>query len=219
MRTNIKELSDNEVEMNDYLNDLKMSVILNEGYVLSDKTLAVNLDDFESGKKKKLLIVGTSGSGKSTLGEKLAKKYKVKWLSLDFMWWRLRQKHFKNAPKTEETERKLIEKVIQFTFQLLKSNERMIIEGVDLLNIYSEKPEHRKLINSQPMIIFGLSSLRAGIRAGMRNKDRKGGEGWKELYLMAKFNMKHIEPSLKLLRNDIRKNSKNIIKEFEIPKL
>lgn len=189
---------------------------IQEGYLLSDKTISVDLDKFESGKANKLLIIGTAGSGKSTLAEYLSKKYKTKWINIDVMWWRLRQKYFKNAPETDETERKLIKKVIEFTIQSLKSNERLIIEGVDLLNIYHEKPEYRKLIINQPIIIFGLSSLRAGIRAGMRNKKRneeKGGH-MKFMYWMVKFNIRHVEDSLQMVRKDIKKLANADIKEY-----
>ena len=65
---------------------------IQEGYLFSDKTISVNLNDFESGKKNKLIVVGVMGSGKTTIGEHLSKKYKVKWISVDSFWWRLKQK-------------------------------------------------------------------------------------------------------------------------------
>jgi hypothetical protein len=76
----------------------------------------------------------------------------------------------------------------------------MIIEGIELIYIYNES---RNLIVNQAMIILGLSSLRAGIRAGKRNMKREGGEGWRELYWMAKKNMKEVEPKLKVMRKDV----------------
>jgi energy-coupling factor transporter ATP-binding protein EcfA2 len=191
---------------------------LQEGYILSDKTVSVDLAQFESGEQNKLLIVGTAGSGKTTLSEKLAKKYKVKWIGIDYMWWRLRQKYFKDAPKSDATERKLIKKVIEFTMESIKSNERLIIEGVDLLNIYSEVPEFRKVIIRNPMIVFGMSALRAGIRAGLRNmkRDDEDKGDWRVLYWMPRFNLKHIEPSLKMLRRDISHNSDRDIQEYKL---
>lgn len=197
--------------------DLYLSRI-QEGYILSDKTISVNLDDFESGKNKKLLIIGMSGSGKTTLGEKLAKKYRVKWISIDSYWWRLRQKYFKDAPNTDETERKLIKKLVEFVIDTIKNNERLIIEGVDILNIYSEFPKYRKIILNQSLIILGLSSLRAGIRAGIRNRKREGGEGWRELYWMVKFNMKHFESILKAIREKVQSVPSNDIKLYKIKK-
>jgi len=50
--------------INEYLQQIQ------EGYLFSDKTISVNLDDFESGKNNKLIVVGVLGSSKSTVGEK-----------------------------------------------------------------------------------------------------------------------------------------------------
>jgi len=189
-----------------------------EGYLFSNKDISVDLDKFESGSKNKLLIVGTTGSGKTTLAEKLSKKYKSKWISIDSMWWRLRQKYFKNAPETDETERKLIEKIVKFTIDSIKGKDRLIIEGVDLLNIYSEYPKYRSIILDQTMIILGLSSLKGGIRAGRRNASRGDEDisSFKASYLMTKFNIKHIEPILNKLRKDVSKKSDSKIEEYKI---
>ena len=191
---------------------------LQEGYLLSDKTISVNLDQFIEGHNKKLLIMGNTGSGKTTLAEHLAKKYKVKWKCIDSMYFRMRY----DIPETEEiSERKkrLKQKVQSKVIELLKNNERMIIEGWDLSEIYKEQPKNRHLILKQSMIVLGISALKAGIRAGIRNKNREGGEGWKELYWMTKINFKELEPVLKMLRKDIKRMPNGFVKEFKIPKL
>jgi ATP-dependent protease Clp ATPase subunit len=77
--------------LNHYLNYIQ------EGYILSNKNISVNLKDFETGKKNKLLIVGTMGSGKTTLAEKLAKKYRVKFYCIDSLWHKLKQKYMQGA--------------------------------------------------------------------------------------------------------------------------
>jgi shikimate kinase len=175
--------------------------IIQEGYLFSDKDISVNLEKFINGDKKKLLIVGTMGSGKTTVAEKLAKRYKSKWIRIDSLWWRLKQKYFKNDNiATKNVKEALEKKVKEHVIKLLKNNERMIIEGIELIYIYNES---RNLIVNQAMIILGLSSLRAGIRAGKRNMKREGGEGWRELYWMAKKNMKEVEPKLKVMRKDV----------------
>ncbi len=69
-----------------------------EGYVLSDKDLSVNLDKFEDGSMKKLLIFGPCGSGKSTTGRVLSKKYNVPFLEIDHMYW---GKRYKNEEEAE----------------------------------------------------------------------------------------------------------------------
>ena len=177
---------------------------IQEGYLFSDKSISVNLDDFESRKQNKLLIVGVAGSSKTTLGERIAKKYKAKWISIDSLWWRLKQKYFKDD-EYKDVKKKLEKKVNETVIKYLKSNERLIIEGVDLLEIYLKQPQYKKLIINQPMIVLGLSSIRAGIRAGRRNMSREGGESWKELYWMSEINIRKIEPILKMLRKDIMK--------------
>ncbi len=190
---------------------------LQEGTIISDKTVSVNLEQFKSGEKNKLLILGVSGSGKTTIGEQLAKKYKCKWISIDSMWWRLKQKYFKNVDETKE---QMQEKLFEFIIKSLKSNERAILEGVDFMIIYSDFPKYRKLILNQPMIILGLSALRAGIRAGIRNQKREPEGGYmKSIYWMSKSNIKQLEPILKIMRKDIMKMKNVDIKKYKIENL
>ena len=120
--------------LEEYLNQIQ------EGYLLSDKTISVNLKHFEQLDEHKLLIVGVLGSGKTSLGEYLAKKYKV-----DF---------FSDKSGMEVA---------------LKSTKRMIIEGGQIATLYKQKPELRKFIIDQPMILIGLSAIKAGIRADKRD--------------------------------------------------
>ena len=188
--------------------------ILNEGYLLSDKTVSVNLSKFQSRKNNKLLIIGTSGSGKTTLGEILSKRYKVKWISIDSLYWRMKQKYFKDNDNMKGIEPELKEKVRKEVIKYLKSNERLIMEGIDLVELYIEEPKYRKLILNQSMIILGLSSLRAGIRAGIRNKKRED-EGWMTYYWMVKFNFKRIEPLIKRFRKDVMNIPTSDIEEYK----
>jgi adenylate kinase family enzyme len=178
--------------------DIITQYILNEGYVLSDKTISINLSKFQSGIKKKLLVLGVSGSGKTTLGEKLSEQFKVKWISIDSLYWRIKQRDFKNVNETKE---QLVKKVHEEVISYLKSNERMVIEGIDILELYHNEPKYRNLILKQPVILLGISSLRAGIRAAKRNRERED-EGWMSYYWMQKFNW-NIEPLLKQFRKDV----------------
>ena len=187
---------------------------IQEGYLLSDKTIGVNVSQFIDRKKKKFLIFGMAGSGKTTLGEALSKKLRVKWISIDSLWWRLKQKHFKNVAPTKQQMR---EKVYKEVIKHLQSRKRLIIEGVDLLDIYVGLPKRYKgMIIDQPMFILGMSAIKAGIRAGQRNRKREGGEGWKELYWMPKYNIRKIIPNLKILRKDVMNLPNADIKEFKI---
>jgi len=186
---------------------------LEEGYIFSDKTISVNLSQFESGEKNKLLVIGLSGSGKTILAEKLADRYKTKWISIDSWYWRLRKKYFGDG---QVDKKELYKRVHEEIIGWLSNKERLIIEGIDLLDIYIDEPEYRKLINTQPMIILGTSALKSGIRAAERNKNREGGEGWKEFYWMIRWNMASLEPRLKRFKEDIIKIPNVEIKEFKL---
>jgi GTPase SAR1 family protein len=48
---------------------------IQEGYLINERTISIDLDKFESGESNKLLVVGLSGGGKSTLSKYLSKKY------------------------------------------------------------------------------------------------------------------------------------------------
>jgi len=187
--------------------------LLNEGYLLSDKTISVNLSEFQSGQKKKLLIVGVMGSGKTTIGEKLSKQLKVKWYSLDSFWWRIKEEHFKGRSYEDLTEKE-IDKLFEFFRQniidILKRNERAIVEGINLAS-----PNFRSLILKQAMIILGLSSLKAGIRAAKRNR-KKEDEGRMLYYWLVKKNMLQVEPLIKKLRKDVMDIPGVEIKEYKI---
>lgn len=186
---------------------------IQEGYLLSDKTIGVNLSQFIDRKKKKFLIFGMAGSGKTTLGEALSKKLRVKWISIDSLWWRLKQKHFKNV---EPTKRQMREKVYKEVIKHLQSSKRLIIEGVDLLDIYVGLPkQYKRMILDQPMVILGMPAIKAGIRAGQRNRKREGGGGWKEIYWMPKYNIRKIMPNLNILRKDVMNLPNVDIKELK----
>ncbi|MHA1800566.1 MAG: AAA family ATPase [Candidatus Heimdallarchaeaceae archaeon] len=186
-----------------------------EGYLFSDKTISVNLDDFKNGTKKKLLIVGVMGSGKTTLGEKLSKDMKVKWYSLDSFWWRIKEKHFKDKTYKElsrEENDRLFELFEQEVFKVLRRNERSIIEGINMLS-----PKFRSLVMKQSMIILGVSSIIGGIRAGKRNRERGDDEAtWRLLYWMTIKNINLVEPLVKKFRKDVQKIPNVDIKEYKI---
>jgi len=185
---------------------------LQEGYLLSDKTISVNLDQFLSGQKNKLLIIGVMGSGKTTIGEKLAKQLKVKWYSLDSFWWRIKQKHFPNANRynemTEEDMRKMDKLFNDNVVRILNLKERCIVEGINLMD-----DPFRKIALKQAMIILGVSSVRAAMRGAKRNRARED-EGWMTYYWMQKSNWK-VESKLKEFKKDLSKMTGADIKEYK----
>ena len=186
---------------------------LYEGYLLSDKTISVHLDDFLSGKKKKLLIVGVMGSGKTTLGETLSKKLKVKLYSLDSFWLKIKEQLFKEKEYkdlNEDENNRLFEAFENNIFDILKRNERCIIEGINLAS-----PKFRSLVLKQAIIVLGISSLRAGIRASIRNRSTEDNKGLLTYYLVIKKNMKNVEPLVNKLRKDIINMFGDNVKEYK----
>lgn len=189
---------------------------IQEGYILSDKTISVDLDKFKSGENKKLLIIGMAGSGKTTIGERLAKKYGVKWISIDSLWWRIKQKFFKNEGG-KDVQKKVEKKVFEVVMKYLKNNEKMIIEGIDLIIMYGRVPGAKESMLNQSMIILGLSALRSAIRAGIRNKNKEAGEsGWTEFVGFMRINMKQIEPMLKAIRKHVQSMPDKKVNKYKL---
>jgi len=166
---------------------------IQEGYLFSDKNISVNLKDFESGKAKKLLIIGLPGSGKTSLGEHLAKKYKIKDFVSDDHW-----KVMKDG--------------------LLNSN-RTIVEGAGLADLYYKEQTWRDMMIDKPMILMGMSAIKAGFRA-----DKRDGmfpstvKNKKDMYYFIRANLSHWEKVLKYLRKDVIKISNAEIREYKVPK-
>ena len=172
--------------INDYLNYIQ------EGYLLSDKTVSINLKDFESGKKKKLLIIGLCGSGKTSLGEYLAKKYKVQEFVSDKPW-----------PKTKAA---------------LLNNKKSIIESAGFIWMVEEN-KWKKITLDNPMILIGMSAIKAGIRADRRDGTIPGvAKDKKEIYYFIRSNFKNFQGRYKKLRKEALKTPNADIKEFKIPK-
>lgn len=197
-------------------------IIQETGLLLPTDTIAVNIDDFDSGKEKKLLIIGYCGSGKSTWAEFLSthmskpvnKKYPlrkppIKIFSTDDL--------FKRLHKQKNEKGKVIEsKVRTILFKSLKDNKPFIYEGIDLIFMYDNRA-YKKLILSNPMIILGHSAIIAGIRAGIRNV-RQGNE-LAQLYKMPEINIKIIMKTLNQLRKDVHNRASVKIEKYKIPRL
>ena len=61
--------------------------IVHEGYILSEKDVKYQVDEFVEGKVKTLFITGHSGSGKSTLAHKYEKELGITCYMLDDIGW------------------------------------------------------------------------------------------------------------------------------------
>ena len=165
---------------------------LQEGYLLSDRTVSVNLQDFVSGEKNKLIIVGVPGSGKTSLGQHLAKKYKANLVS--------------------DTEHKIMMKG-------LTDNKRTIIEGAGLTILYKKYPYTRQLIINTPMIILGMSAIKAGLRADERDGTVPGiAKKRSEIYYFVRNNLTTFQRALNRLRKDLMKLPDTNIERYDPPK-
>lgn len=165
---------------------------IQEGFLLSDRNISVNLKDFESGKKNKLIIMGLCGSGKTSLGEYLSKKYKVKEFISDKPW-----------PETKAA---------------LLNNKRAIIESAGFIYMIEEK-KWKTITLSNPMILIGMSAIKAGIRADRRDGTIPGvAKDKKDIYYFIRRNFTEFQRRYSKLRKEIIKIPSYDIREYSIPK-
>ncbi len=185
---------------------------LQEGYILSDKTISVNLEKFENGSEKKLLIIGSAGSGKTSVGKILSKKYKVPIYNTDDINSNVRNDL--NMYDIDEVSKSLDDKADELIFQnikkLIQSPEKSIVEGVGLMD-----PGLRKYILHLPMIIMGRSSLYSALKGSGRVR---GGNRSRihEFWLLTKHNIKKIEKELQSIHQVISNDKTKIIKKLEM---
>lgn len=157
-----------------------------EGFIINEKDLHVNFDEFESGKSNILLITGLSGSGKSTLAKNLSTKYKCEHFELDCLDFYLgnllskedakkcepalydfiEKKHLVQDKNLSNT--KLYKEYIKFIISWCKEHrdQKFIIEGLQIYNVYEDGDS---FITGNPMIIKGTNGLISAIRAAKRN--------------------------------------------------
>jgi hypothetical protein len=139
------------------------------------------------------VIIGLPGSGKTSLGKYLLKKYKVK----DFV------------SDTGESEMR----------KGLTSPKRTIVEGAGLANLYMKKESWRKLLIDKPMILMGMSAIKAGFRADRRDGTVPGKvKDKKDMYHFIRGNLSYWQKVLNYLRKDVMKLPNADIREYKVPK-
>lgn len=174
------------------MNIIQYLFYLQEGYILSDKTISINLNEFENKNKNKLLITGLGGSAKTSLSEYLSKKY--------------------NTSICSDSYKDILNELQN------KSNKRIIIEGMQIFVIYKEHPKLRQVILDQPMIIMGMSAIKAGYRADKRDGTVPGKvKNWKDTYIFVRKNITYYQKLLNKFRNDAIKIPNAKIKEYKVP--
>jgi hypothetical protein len=183
---------------------------IQEGYMISNKTISIDLDKFESGESNVLLIAGLPAAGKTTLGYKLEKKYNAKLVRSD---WCLSEKLSIDKKKYKDPE-----VCYRDSFNIaLKSNKRYIIEGV--LVYWSCIKEDNTLhsffnqCKNTPTIILGTSVIKTFWRGWLREKDK---ESLREIIRWYLKNGIVGNKVLNIFRKERLKVKSSDIKEFKI---
>jgi adenylate kinase family enzyme len=144
--------------------------ILNEGYILDDKTISCDLSKFKSGESNVLLIAGLPAAGKTTLGRKLEKTYNAKLFRTD---WCLSE-----VISIDKRQYKDPEKCYEDSFKIaMKSNKRYILEGVLIYwtCVQMKNKTLRPFFNqckNTPIIILGSSVMKSAWRGWQRERER-----------------------------------------------
>jgi len=195
---------------------------LHERYLISDKTISIDLDKFISGEKKKLLIVGLSGAGKSTLCGHLAKKYKAECFMTD------KCKHIimhpnkhigGHNPPDNILKEVFLEGYLKCARPQLKNNKRQVIEGAFVWQNYLYFPQFRNEQNHHPTIILGVSALKSvwGVLKRVKAKhDLPYAIG--RIPLVFERNFKILSKRIDLFRK-LRLEAGGEVEEFKVPKL
>lgn len=174
--------------------------------IRNKKTIAVNLEKFDSGESNIIFIVGESGSGKSAASNYLSKKYNIPIYSTDEFFWDNRElidtDHdlYKSKRRTYEN-------------NLSTTSERCIVEGSGVCRMNKEN------VLYQSMIIMGRSGLIGAIYAGRRNVAKKVNTGkfFPEFWIAFKVNSTKLSKCVREFRRIVMKDNKYKVSDFKIP--
>jgi DNA polymerase III delta prime subunit len=194
-------------------NDIRNLIF--ESYIINDKTISVDLDKFESGKLKKLLISGLSGSGKTTLGKILSKKYNCLLIDTDDINTEISKKYpddkFPSSIRLPIFKDKFL--------QLLNNNEKMIITGIGISRIFEKFPDYNYILLKQAFIFLGKSALKGAWDAAIResnNPENSKLEFFSWLYKTTKWNFSWFYDREIKLRNKRCSITNSNIQEFVV---
>ena len=173
--------------INEYLDYIQENIFFNK------KSMSYDLNQFQSGKYKKLFIMGLPGAGKTTISHQLEKKYKIpvyhtddcSHKTLKHLKAKLPNKNIKKAKHIIQAHNMTPEqfwwKVYKDCIEpLIKSNKKMIIEGT-LFSWYMRFPNIRAYLLQYPTIILGKSVVNSAIDRARREKESIIKKLYKEL--------------------------------------
>jgi len=182
--------------------------IVSEALLISSDNHSFNVEDWDNGKSKVLLITGFAGSGKSTLGRYLAKKNNAKYIEFDgdifdndeFM-------NKKSELGSNKPPQETIDQIRKYALNRLKNiKEKTVLEGAWMISWLTPQD-----IGQYPVIMIGSSILKSAIQSFTRRiKSNKKYPDYKRspfksAYLDAMFNinilMKKYNELLRYLRN------------------
>jgi len=197
--------------------------LLNEGRLLSDKTLYADIGKFKDKKNRLLFIVGVSGSGKSTLSRKLSKIFKVKYYELDQLWKVVAKKY-----KWDSGDNPYLSFFDEAKKLINSTKGRAIIEGIDICLLWDKFLKKKYMMNSS-FIVIGTSGMKGLWRAERRTAKDGFGEDWGEYFNMIDNWAKNapygsmgkylsIGNKLKIIADDLQKTNKDIVLKKSLKK-
>ena len=174
--------------------------VVHEGYILSEKDVKYQVDEFIEGKVKTLFITGHSGSGKSTLAHKYEKELGITCYMLDdigwndgftddqlkeygkelYDWFKGPGKKYRIQPGTKEKNEELEKNVVDwdsvqasadFIKYILSKNARCIVEGIEIFMALDEGKLKIEQFEKSAMIIKGTSGIKSVYRSTKRDSE------------------------------------------------
>ena len=169
--------------------------VLNEGYILSEKDIKYQVDEFESGKIQNLFITGQSGSGKSTLGRKYSNDLKISYYDLDAIsvnhqytddqikemgsdLWNFFNgtgKKYRSHPDPKDPKKaidadwNIDECMRDFVKYIISKKARCVAEGTQIFQLLDQKMIDIEIFKNSAVIIKGTSALKSIVRAMKRD--------------------------------------------------
>jgi shikimate kinase len=191
-----------------------------EKYLISDKTISIDLDKFINGESNILVIAGLSGSGKSTLCGKLAKKYNAQCFQTDDCIYKVgKWERLSSEMPTKKELKSIFKKMwIQCMYPEIRKNKRMVVEGGAAWQGYILDAQINQVLKEQPAIILGTSALKSSWRAWKRKRPGRSSYIIRKVPTIIQRNFKLLQAQLDEFREE-RMKVGGEVKEFKLPRI